>query len=199
MGMSPTQLTLREARARGWLVEVVERWNPYASIRQDLFGIIDIVAVGDCGVLGIQATSRTNHSARLQKAMESENLQKWLEGGGKFEVWSWGKRERKGKERWCSHKGDRCGCVWVPRTTEILQEDYAPKITDLDRQLGIINRKDLAADLESRASEERKMGADDPLNRGSISCANSLCGNVAFEGYWFCSQPCRDDWLLRNA
>jgi hypothetical protein len=43
--MSPTQRTLAECRKRGWVCQVVEKWNPHARIRQDLFGCIDIVAL----------------------------------------------------------------------------------------------------------------------------------------------------------
>lgn len=42
---SPTQRTLAECRKRGYTAQVVEKWNPHARIRQDLFGVIDIVAI----------------------------------------------------------------------------------------------------------------------------------------------------------
>jgi hypothetical protein len=45
---SPTQRTLQHLRAAGFpLVQVVERWNPHARIRQDLYGCIDVLAVGN--------------------------------------------------------------------------------------------------------------------------------------------------------
>ena len=45
MGMSPTQLTIRHLKQHGHFVQVVERWNQYAKIRQDLFGGIDVVSI----------------------------------------------------------------------------------------------------------------------------------------------------------
>ncbi len=45
MSNSPTSRSLAECRKRGWTAQVVEHWNPHAHIRQDLFGVIDIVAL----------------------------------------------------------------------------------------------------------------------------------------------------------
>lgn len=65
--MSPTQRTLQHLREAGYpLVQVVERWNPHARVRQDLFGIIDVVAVG-ADIVGVQATSGSNVSKRTAK------------------------------------------------------------------------------------------------------------------------------------
>jgi hypothetical protein len=36
--VTPTQRSLAYLRAEGWQVAIVERWNPHARIRQDLFG-----------------------------------------------------------------------------------------------------------------------------------------------------------------
>ena len=41
MSTSPTTLTLKHLREQGYTAEVVERWNPHARIRQDLFGIVE--------------------------------------------------------------------------------------------------------------------------------------------------------------
>ena len=51
MSASPTELSLRWLRAddRFTLVQVVEHWTPHARIRQDLFGIVDILAIGPGG------------------------------------------------------------------------------------------------------------------------------------------------------
>ena len=35
---SPTQRSLQHCRKNGWIAGVVEKWNQYARIRQDLFG-----------------------------------------------------------------------------------------------------------------------------------------------------------------
>ena len=45
MAATPTARTLAAMRREGWTVQVVERWNPHARIRQDLFGWADLLAV----------------------------------------------------------------------------------------------------------------------------------------------------------
>lgn len=95
MAAGPAQRTLAHIRREGGVAEVVERWNPHAKIRQDLFGCIDIVAVvqrdGVPRILGIQATTATNMAARMAKARQQPQLSAWLEAGGLFEVWGWSK------------------------------------------------------------------------------------------------------------
>lgn len=64
---SPTQRSLAKLRADGWLVAVVERWNPYAKVRQDLFGFIDLLAIKGNETLAVQTTSGSNVAARFEK------------------------------------------------------------------------------------------------------------------------------------
>lgn len=91
---SPTQRSLKRLRDDGYLAAVVEHWNPYAKIRQDLFGIFDLVGIHSMypGVLGVQTTSYTNISARKKKLLESEALQIWLEAGNDVEIHGWHKK-----------------------------------------------------------------------------------------------------------
>lgn len=96
--ISPTSRSLKLLRDSGYFAQVVERWNPHAFIRQDLFGWIDIVAVhpGVHGVLGVQTTSGSNLSARMQKAHGNAALVAWLTCGGTLQAHGW----RKLKNRW---------------------------------------------------------------------------------------------------
>lgn len=71
--------------------QVVERWNSFARVRQDLFGCIDVVACTEHGILGIQATTKANVAARVRKSLALPTLRAWLEAGGMFEVWGWHK------------------------------------------------------------------------------------------------------------
>lgn len=88
---SPTQRTLAHLRKAGYpLVQVVERWNPYARVRQDLFGIIDVVAVG-ADIVGVQATSSSNVAARVRKLTESEALPILRQAGIRVLVHGWRK------------------------------------------------------------------------------------------------------------
>ena len=88
--MTPTELTLRQLRADGWpLVQVVEVWNPHARIRQDLFGLVDVLAVGPQGTLAVQTTSRANVSARVRKIADSPTIAAIREAGWTVLVHGW--------------------------------------------------------------------------------------------------------------
>ena len=99
--VSPTQLTLKKLRQSGYVAQVVEKWNPFAHIRQDLFGCIDVVGVKSTenGVLGIQATTTPNISKRLSKIAQNENVRVWLASGNRLAVWGWAKRGPRGMRK----------------------------------------------------------------------------------------------------
>lgn len=110
---SPTQRTLAECRKRGWTAAVVEKWNPHAMIRQDLFGCIDIVALCQFpdyqyATLGIQACAGGDSAKRVKKAMEEPRLVQWLMCNNRFAVWSWRKAGPRGKRK-----------LWTLRIVEI--------------------------------------------------------------------------------
>lgn len=91
MTTSPTELTLRHLRKTWPLVAVVERWDGHAGIRRDLFGIIDVLAVGPEGTLAVQATSGSNVSARIRKIADSDTIAHIREAGWRIEVHGWTK------------------------------------------------------------------------------------------------------------
>ena len=101
---SPTQRTLAELRKRGYLAGVVEKWNQYARVRQDLWGWVDIVALhpGTEELLFIQTTSTSNAAARVDKILKWPGTPALIALGTKrsVEVWSWRKvvsSSKKGK------------------------------------------------------------------------------------------------------
>lgn len=102
MATSPTQRTLAALRADGWLPAIVEKWNPHARIRQDLYGFIDILAVRDGETLAIQACSGSSTSARVDKITNHENLSAVRKAGWRIEVWAW----RKLKAGWAARVVD---------------------------------------------------------------------------------------------
>lgn len=98
--MSPTARSLAHCRKLGWIAGVVERYNMYARKSYDYLGIIDIIAITPEGKLvGIQATSGSNHSARREKALEEPRLADWLRTGATFQIWSWAKRGKQGERK----------------------------------------------------------------------------------------------------
>lgn len=100
--MSPTQRSLKELKKRGYdLIQVVEHWNAFAKIRQDLFGIIDILIVSGGETIAVQTTSWDNVSARTKKMLESPAYPHIKEAGWTLLVHGWAKKgPRGGKKEW---------------------------------------------------------------------------------------------------
>ena len=92
MSKSPTARSLELLREKGYACQVVEYYHAFSKKRRDLFGCIDIVAAHPkLGLLGVQATSGSNHSARFKKATKCP-VGHWLRGGGMLQIWSWSKK-----------------------------------------------------------------------------------------------------------
>jgi hypothetical protein len=92
--MTPTQRSLKLLRAEGFTVAIVEKWNPYARVRQDLFGFADIIAVhpGRRKILLVQTTTASNKAARKKKAEGLAAMRAWTEAGGEVELHGWKKK-----------------------------------------------------------------------------------------------------------
>lgn len=96
---SPTQRTLAWLRGSGWTCAITEHWNPHAHIRQDLFGVIDVLAISkDKGCLGVQACTGTDTARRLGKVLAEPRAKLWIEAGNKLWVIGW--RKLKASNRW---------------------------------------------------------------------------------------------------
>lgn len=91
--MTPTQRSLAYLREQGYTVAIVERWNPHARIRQDLFGFIDLLAIRTDETLAVQTTS-TGVSSRIKKIMDSEHLPRVRDAGWKIVVHGWRKNAK---------------------------------------------------------------------------------------------------------
>ena len=93
MKVSPTQRSLEHMRSLGYVCQVVERWNPFAKRRIDLFSCVDILCLGPDGdTVGIQATSHSNVSSRVTKIANSEHVGAIRKCGWRLLVHGWGKR-----------------------------------------------------------------------------------------------------------
>ena len=87
--VSPTQRTLKHMRGLGYTCQVVEHWNPFAKIRQDLFGFIDVLCLGDGEIVGVQATSYSNVAARVRKIADHEHVGAVRKAGMRILVHGW--------------------------------------------------------------------------------------------------------------
>jgi len=116
-GISNTSRTLEYIRSQGWEADKVEQFNPYAGKfgqRKDLFGIIDIIALGEQGIIGIQSCGQA-FAEHDRKILNEPNAVKWLEKGGALMLIGWRKILKK--------KGGKLK-VWAPRIKEYTLEDY---------------------------------------------------------------------------
>ena len=119
--MRPTQRTMRALRERGCICAVVEKWNQFGGphgIRQDLFGIIDILILDpEKGVIGIQACAGSGNKAHYRKLTEerAQETTDWLNTPGtSLEIWAWRKIKK-------VHGGK--AMIWKPKVTIITLED----------------------------------------------------------------------------
>jgi hypothetical protein len=95
---TPTQRTRDWLKRRGITSQIVERWNAFAKVRQDLFGFCDIVALGG-RIVAIQVTSGSNVAARIEKIYDTPAARDWLKAGGQIEVHGWRKAGDRGKRK----------------------------------------------------------------------------------------------------
>lgn len=95
--MSPTQRSLKHLREMGCFAQITEKWNPFAKIRQDLFGVVDVLALGlDGSTIAVQTTSGSNVSARVRKIAEAPATPFMRKAGWKIIVHGW-RKNAKGK------------------------------------------------------------------------------------------------------
>jgi len=120
MGMSYVQRTIRQLKNQGRVCAIVERFNPHvgpAGIRQDLFGIIDVLALDpERGVIGVQVCGQDwqSHVTKLTEERQQETHD-WLSTPGtvlQLHGWRKVKKKRGGKLM-----------IWRPRVGEFYLED----------------------------------------------------------------------------
>lgn len=115
--MSPTARSLALYRELGAMVAVVERYNHFAKVRQDLYGFIDVLAIvpGESGVTAIQACAVGDVSKRLTKIQGPkvrEKARRWLEAQNHLVILGWGKKGKRGEPK-----------VWTATQRWVTEED----------------------------------------------------------------------------
>lgn len=87
--MTLTQRTTKMMRDQGYMVATVEYYNAYTRRKNDLFGCIDLLAIGNGETIAIQVTSKSNMSARIKKIEASEALPEMLRSKWRILVHGW--------------------------------------------------------------------------------------------------------------
>lgn len=145
--MSPTERTLALYRKQGYVCGKVERWIERTKQRIDLFGTIDILCIqrsvvytGDIeyvyagGIIGVQASSGSNHAAHRTKALCEPLLGVWLQAGGRFQIVTWSQKGPAGKRK-----------VWTERVEELTLKDFHDPIATAQRADAVLVRESIAA------------------------------------------------------
>jgi len=114
MGLSNTQRTLRALEQQGYLSGIVEKFNPYAKVRVDLFNFIDIISIKPCGICAIQSCG-SDFQEHDRKILKNEYAPEWIKAGGAIELWGWRKVKKK--------RGGKLK-IWAPRLKIYKLEDF---------------------------------------------------------------------------
>lgn len=113
-------MALRDLREMGFTCDKVEQTLPKCFITKDFIGCVDVIAFrSGFGILGVQVTGGGNHSHRVEKSLAEPRLRKWIESGGRFEVWSYDKRGGSGERQ-----------IFKLRRQELRIEDFPPVVGD---------------------------------------------------------------------
>ncbi len=89
-----TPLSMKLLRDEGLMVAVVEKWNPHAKIRQDLFGFVDLLALGEDQTIAVQVCRRADIATRRNKIADHENVGAVRKAGWTIQIHGWDKDER---------------------------------------------------------------------------------------------------------
>lgn len=81
---------------RGYQVALVEHYNSFTKRKHDLYGCIDLLAIGHGETIAVQVTSKANLSTRRHKIEEAEAYPEMLRSGWKVVLHGW----FKDKNRW---------------------------------------------------------------------------------------------------
>jgi hypothetical protein len=134
-GLSPTQRTIRALKDQGRVCGIVERFNQHIGphgVRQDLFGIIDIIALDpERGVVGIQSCGKdfAAHERTILETRQQETYD-WLSTPGtSLELWGWRKV-----------KLVRGGVAerWAPRIRVFTLEDIRGETYASEHERGVV-------------------------------------------------------------
>ena len=79
----------------GYLVALVEHYNAFTKRKHDLWGCIDLLAIGNGETIAVQVTSRSNLSARRHKIEDAEAYPEMLRSGWRIVLHGWYKENNR--------------------------------------------------------------------------------------------------------
>lgn len=94
--MSLTARSTAHLRDLGYMVATVEHYNSFTKRKHDLWGCIDLLAIGNGETVAVQVTSKSNLAARRHKIEEAEAYPEMLRSHWRVVLHGWFKE----KNRW---------------------------------------------------------------------------------------------------
>ena len=87
--MNLTARSMALLRERGYTVATVEHYNAFTKRKHDLFGCIDLLAIGNGETVAVQVTSKSNLAARKHKVEEAEAYPEMLRSKWRVILHGW--------------------------------------------------------------------------------------------------------------
>ena len=87
--MNLTARSMALLRERGYTVATVEHYNAFTKRKHDLFGCIDLLAIGNGETVAVQVTSKDNLSSRRHKIEEADAYPEMLRSGWRIVLHGW--------------------------------------------------------------------------------------------------------------
>lgn len=143
MASIPLQRSKAWLENKGWHVWIVEHWNSWAHIRQDMYGFADLVAIRHDfkGVWAINACEDNGEvQGHIKKYLDGYDHPKkgrqppnihlpvWLSAGNRFSIAGWGKRSADGR-------GSRK--VWTLRMVEFFLDGAEVKTKEIEVEINL--------------------------------------------------------------
>lgn len=94
-------------------MDIAERHNHFSGKKNDLFGFIDLVAIGHGETIGVQATSTGNVNARVNKILALDSPKEWLKSGNTILIIGWKKYKKRVDNK-----------LWRPTVKWVVMEDF---------------------------------------------------------------------------
>lgn len=96
---SPLERTKKLLISLGYKTWITEKWNPFAHVRQDMFGFIDLLAIHPVNkvMLGVQTTSFAHRADHFRKIVNEPRAKDWLNSGGRIQLITWKEQRKNGK------------------------------------------------------------------------------------------------------
>jgi hypothetical protein len=80
---------------QGYQVALVEHYNAFTKRKHDLFGCIDLLAIGNGETVAVQVTSKSNLAARKHKVEEAEAYPEMLRSKWRVILHGWFKENNR--------------------------------------------------------------------------------------------------------